>query len=114
MPLEFNSSRRLQLQEQHQRGSGTNRRLSINLILDGAYAAAATPGDGHTERADALVDATASPPAVWLAQLRAALGIAPQRARQGISRRAAIGLGAAAAGPPAAAGATVGVQARAG
>ncbi len=114
MTLEFNAFRGLQLEEQKQRRSGTNRRLSINLILDGAYAAAATPGDSHTERADALVDATASPPAVWLAQLRAALGIAPQRARQGISRRAAIGLGAAAVVTAAATGTTIVLKSQSG
>ena len=114
MTLEFNAFRGLQLEEQKRRGSGTNRRVSINLILDGAYKAAAAPGDSQTERADALVDAMASPPAVWLAQLRAALGIAPQRARQGISRRAAIGLGAAAVVTAAATGTTIVLKSQSG
>ncbi|HKB49770.1 MAG TPA: TIR domain-containing protein, partial [Ktedonobacterales bacterium] len=114
MTLEFNAFRGLQLEEQKQRGSGTNRRASINLILDGAYKAAAAPGDSQAERADALVDATVSPPAVWLAQLRAALGIAPQRARQGISRRAAIGLGTAAVVTAAATGTTIVLKSQSG
>src|SRR5258706_1093870 len=114
MSLEFNAFRGLQLEEQKRRGSGTNRRLSINLILEGAYKAAAAPGDSHTERADAMVDATVSPPAVWLAQLRAALGIAPRRARRGFSRRTAIGLGAAAVVTAAATGTTIVLKSQSG
>src|SRR5260370_32926020 len=49
MTLEFNAFRGLQLEEHKQPGSGTNRRRSINLILDAPYPAAPTPRDRHTE-----------------------------------------------------------------
>ena len=85
--------------------------MSVNLILDVGYKSAAHAADALNERADATVDATGSSPAVWLAQLGAALGIAPSKsARKGVSRRAAIGLGAAAVVTAAAAGTAVVVK----
>ncbi|HEU5437838.1 MAG TPA: PQQ-binding-like beta-propeller repeat protein [Ktedonobacterales bacterium] len=88
MNLEANAFRGLQAEDRrHRRG---DKRLLINLILDGDYSR--EPFDNAT----LFIDAASRPRAVWLAELGRALDVtAPTRAR--VSRRSVLGYTAAAA-----------------
>ncbi len=90
MNLELSAFRAAQYQERRQR---PEQRKCIDLILDVGY----TPG--ALERAEVTVDATNTPPHIWLAELAAPLGVTLTGAagRRGVSRRALLGLGGAAA-----------------
>jgi len=79
-------------QYQHRRGRGAVARRSVDLVLDAEYR------PGSAESADVAVNAVNKPQRVVLAELAAALGVKQREARQGaVSRRAALGLGAATA-----------------
>lgn len=88
MSLEANAFRGLQA-EDRRRGRG-NRRVLINLILDGDYSR--EPFDNAT----LFIDGASRPRAVWLAELGRALGVqAPVKST--FSRRTVLAYGAAAA-----------------
>ncbi len=86
MTLELSAFRSLQLGDQQQRRK--SRRITINLVLDPRFV------PGPADNADYVVAAYNQTQAQTLAQLRAILEL-PQAHGGGISRRSAIGLGAA-------------------
>jgi outer membrane protein assembly factor BamB len=89
MSLELNAFRGLQFEEQ--RKTRKDGRLSINLILDPGYV------PSLADRVDVVVDATNRPRRDTFDELRGVFGLPPtRRPKSGISRRGAIGLGAAA------------------
>jgi outer membrane protein assembly factor BamB len=89
MTLELNAFRGLQFEEQ--RNKRKDGRLSINLILDPGYVASLA------DRGDVVIDGTNRPRRQTFDELRAALDLpSARRPKAGISRRGAIGLGAAA------------------
>ncbi len=89
MSLEATAFRGLQANDQRQ--GHANRRVLINLILDGDYSR--EPFDAAT----LFIDASNRPRAVWLADLARALGVSGSHGATGVSRRALVGYGAAAA-----------------
>jgi outer membrane protein assembly factor BamB len=86
MTLELSAFRSLQLGDQQQ--TRRSRRVTVNLVLDPRF----VPGPADT--ADYVVAAFRQPQVQTMAQLRAILEL-PQARKAGVSRRAAIGLGAA-------------------
>ncbi|MGZ3666272.1 MAG: outer membrane protein assembly factor BamB family protein [Ktedonobacterales bacterium] len=94
MTQEMSAFRGMQLEEQQHRQRTD--RLSINLILDPAYKTGAHYVAGVSERADVTIDATGKPQVAWMNELRTALGVAVEsKSTSKMSRRAALGLGAA-------------------
>jgi outer membrane protein assembly factor BamB len=98
IPMNLQVSAFRALQAADRRGSRGNRHALINLILDPGYVR--EPFDNAT----IFIDATNRPRADWLAELGRALGVTLIRGR--LSRRALLGLGAAAATTVAALAAT--------
>ena len=88
MSLEVNAFRGLQA-EDRKRGRG-NRRVLINLILDGDYSR--EPFDNAT----LFIDGASRPRAVWLGELGRALGVSAPT-KPAVSRRTLLGYGAAGA-----------------
>jgi outer membrane protein assembly factor BamB len=86
--LEVTAFRGLQAEDRQKRRP--DQRLLINVILDPSYQR--EPFD----RATLFIDGVNQPRAAWLADLRRALGIVGAATSGGISRRAALGYGAAA------------------
>lgn len=100
MSLEVNAFRGLQANDQ--RRGQSDRRMLINLILDGDYSR--EPFDAAT----LFIDASNRPRQIWLADLARALGVVGHGGAPRLSRRALLGYGAATAvtvGSAAAAGA---------
>lgn len=95
MTQEMSAFRGMQLEEQQH--SKRTERLSINLILDAGYKTGAPYAAGVSERADVTIDATDKLRTAWMNELRTALGVvaAENKSAPKMSRRAALGLGAA-------------------
>lgn len=89
MSLEASAFRGLQASD-HRQGQG-DRRMLINLILDGDYSR--EPFDAAT----LFIDASNRPRPVWLADLARALGVTGHGSALRLSRRAMLGYGAATA-----------------
>ena len=86
MTLELSAFRSLQLADQQQKRRSP--RVTVNLVLDPHF------DPGPADNADHSIEAYRQPQAQTLAQLRTILEL-PQAGKAGISRRTAIGLGAA-------------------
>ena len=86
--LEVTAFRGLQADDR-QKGR-SDRRLLINVILDRDYQR--EPFDGATT----YIDAVNMSRSAWMGELRRALGVASSTTTRGVSRRAALGFGAAA------------------
>ncbi len=77
--------------QQRQKGKRRSQRTSIDLVLDADYSSESA------ERATVTINAVGRPEAKWMAELAAALGVKLVARREQLSRRAVVGLGAAAA-----------------
>lgn len=93
MTLELSAFRSLQLADQRVGASGGRPhkapRVTVNLMLDPHF------DPGPADNADYVIEAYRQPQAQTLAQLRTILDLPRARGASGISRRTAIGLGAA-------------------
>lgn len=89
MSLEGNAFRGLQAEDQ--RNGHRDRRLLINVILDGDYSR--EPFDAAT----LFIDTVNRPRAAWMNDLARAIGVVGRSAAQKMSRRSIVGLGAAGA-----------------
>ncbi len=77
--------------QQRQKGQSRAQRTSIDLVLDADYSS------DSAERATVTINAVGRPETTWMAELAAALGVKLVARRGQLSRRAVVGLGAAAA-----------------